>query len=175
MKSIVLGNGCFWCGEAVFQHVEGVAEVAPGYAGGVLPNPTYQAVTTGTTGHAEVNRVTYDPEVVSLEKLLYIFFATHDPTTPNRQGADVGTQYRSILLYTTDEDKAVIDTVLKTVQAKLSTPVVTEVAKLTTFHEAEPEHHNYYQKHPEQAYCQIVIEPKLDKLRAFLRSKAGRL
>lgn len=174
MKSIVLGAGCFWCTEAVFQRVEGVTEVVPGYAGGNTPHPTYEQVCGGKTGHAEVVRVDYDEAKVSLERLLHIFFATHDPTTLNRQGADVGTEYRSIILYSDEADAVKAQSVIAGLQGETEVPIVTEVAPLDTFYEAEPHHHNYFEQHPEQAYCQIVINPKLDKLRAYLRSESAR-
>lgn len=174
MKSIVLGGGCFWCTEAVFQRVEGVTKVTLGYAGGDVPNPTYEQVCTGRTGHAEVAQVEYDETKVSLERLLNIFFATHDPTTLNRQGADVGTEYRSIILYSDEADTVKAQSVIDTLQGKTDAPIVTEVVKLTDFYEAEAYHHNYFEEHPEQAYCQIVINPKLDKLRAYLRSESAK-
>jgi peptide-methionine (S)-S-oxide reductase len=174
MKSIVLGAGCFWCTEAVFQRVEGVTEVVPGYAGGNTPHPTYEQVCGGKTGHAEVVRVDYDEAKVSLERLLHIFFATHDPTTLNRQGADVGTEYRSIILYSDEADAVKAQSVIAGLQGETEVPIVTEVAPLDTFYEAEPYHHNYFEQHPERAYCQIVINPKIDKLRAYLRSENAR-
>ncbi len=171
MKSIVLGAGCFWCSEAVFQRVEGVTKVVPGYAGGDATDPTYEEVCSGRTGHAEVVRVEYNEAKTSLEQLLKIFFATHDPTTPNRQGADVGTQYRSIILYSDEADREKARSVIEAVQGEIDTPIVTEVEGLDVFYEAEAYHHNYFEEHPEQAYCQIVINPKLDKLKAYLRSQ----
>ena len=170
----MLGGGCFWCIEAVFQLVDGVVKVTPGYAGGTTANPTYEAVCSGGTGHAEVARVDYDPKHVTFERLLKIFFATHDPTTPNRQGADVGTQYRSIILCSDEADAVKAQDVISELQGKISAPIVTEVALLETFYEAEAYHHNYFENHPEQAYCQIVINPKLDKLRAYLRGEQGK-
>ncbi|MBP9761635.1 peptide-methionine (S)-S-oxide reductase MsrA [Candidatus Saccharibacteria bacterium] len=173
MKHIVLGGGCFWCTEAVFQRVEGVTKVTPGYAGGDVPNPTYEAVCTGRTGHAEVAQVEYDETKASLERLLNIFFATHDPTTLNRQGADVGTEYRSIILYSDEADAEKIQSVVEAIQGEVDAPIVTEVGQLDVFYEAEAYHHNYFEEHPEQAYCQMVINPKLDKLRAFLRNETA--
>jgi methionine-S-sulfoxide reductase len=170
-KSIVLGGGCFWCTEAVFQRVDGVLQVAPGYAGGTKANPTYEEVMTGKTGHAEVAKVDYDETKVSLERLLKIFFATHDPTTLNRQGADVGTEYRSIILHSYEADAVKVHAVISELQGKTSAPIVTEVVPLEMFYEAEDYHHNYFENHPEQAYCQIVINPKIDKLRAYLRNE----
>jgi methionine-S-sulfoxide reductase len=172
MKTIVLGSGCFWCGEAVFQQVEGVESVIPGYAGGQTPDPTYEAVCTGETGHAEVFRLTYDENVLTLEEILNIFFLTHDPTSLNRQGNDVGTQYRSAVYYESDEDAKVVRDVITQLQQRTDAPIVTEVAPLDTFYEAEEYHHNYFQKHPYQAYCVAVINPKLDKLRSYLQGKS---
>jgi methionine-S-sulfoxide reductase len=168
-KTITLGGGCFWCTEAIFQRVEGVLRVVPGYAGGNTKDPTYKQVSTGTTGHAEVIRITYDIALVPLERLLRIFFATHNPTTPNMQGADIGTEYRSIIMYDDAADVPIIQMVLKDVQSKIRDDVVTQVRSLDVFYEAEDYHHNYYEKNAGVPYCQMVIDPKLDKLRAYLR------
>ena len=173
MKRIVLGGGCFWCTEAVFQRVEGVTKVIPGYAAGSVPNPTYEQVCTGRTGHAEVVQIDYDETIVSLERLLFIFFTTHDPTTPNRQGTDVGTQYRSIILYGEKADEVKARSVIQAIQGETTASIVTEVVALDIFYEAEAYHQNYFERHPEQAYCQMVINPKLDKLRAFLRNETA--
>ncbi len=169
MRSIVLGGGCFWCTEAVFQRVEGVTRVVPGYAGGDVPDPTYEQVCGGKTGHAEVVRVEYDDAKITLERLLHIFFATHDPTTLNRQGADEGTQYRSAIFYSDEADAVKAQSVISALRGEAGAPIVTQVVPLGTFYEAEAYHHNYFEQHPEQAYCQMVINPKLDKLRAYLR------
>jgi methionine-S-sulfoxide reductase len=174
VKSIVLGGGCFWCTEAVFVRVEGVTRVVPGYAGGKTPNPTYEQVCGGKTGHAEVVRVEYDETKTTLERILRIFFATHDPTTLNRQGADVGTEYRSIILYSDEADAVKAQSVIRGLQGETDARIVTEVAPLMAFYEAEAYHHNYFEQHPEQAYCQIVINPKIDKLRAFLRTETNK-
>lgn len=168
-KTIVLGGGCFWCTEAVFQRVEGVVSVVPGYAGGDTKNPTYNEVSTGMTGHAEVIKITYDTSLVSLERLLRIFFATHNPTTPNMQGADIGTEYRSIILYDDAADVPTIRDVMKSVQSKIRDDVVTQVRSLERFYEAENYHHNYYENNAGVPYCQMVIDPKLDKLKDYLR------
>jgi methionine-S-sulfoxide reductase len=173
VRSIVLGGGCFWCTEAVFQRVEGVTRVVPGYAGGDVPDPTYEQVCGGKTGHAEVVRVEYDDAKITLERLLHIFFATHDPTTLNRQGADEGTQYRSAIFYSDEADAVKAQSVISALRGEAGAPIVTQVVPLGTFYEAEAYHHNYFEQHPEQAYCQIVINPKLDKLRAYLRSERG--
>jgi peptide-methionine (S)-S-oxide reductase len=163
---IVLGGGCFWCTEGVFQPFKGIESVEPGYAGGTTPNPTYEEVCAGVTGHAEVVRITFDPATISLRTIFTIFFASHDPTTLNRQGADVGTQYRSIILTTTEEQKAFAKAFIKEIDTSTSEGdgVVTEVKELGVFYRAEPEHHNYFEKHPEAAYCQIVISPKVKKV-----------
>lgn len=171
MKSMVLGGGCFWCTEAVFQEVDGVVNVIPGYSGGTAANPTYEQVCGGGTGHAEVVRVTYDERVIDISEILKIFFLTHDPTSLNRQGADVGTEYRSAIFYEYENDRKAIEDFIADAQAQLSRPIVTEVAALTTFYEAESYHHNYFRSHPEQAYCFAVINPKMAKLRAYLNSK----
>ena len=165
----MLGGGCFWCTEAVFQRVEGVTRVVPGYAGGDVPDPTYEQVCGGKTGHAEVVRVEYDDAKIMLERLLHIFFATHDPTTLNRQGADEGTEYRSAIFYSDEADAVKAQSVISALRGEAGAPIVTQVVPLGTFYEAEAYHHNYFEQHPEQAYCQMVINPKLDKLRAYLR------
>ena len=168
-KTIVLGGGCFWCTEAVFKRVAGVVDVVPGYAGGDMPNPSYEDVATGTTGHAEVVKVTYDPMVVSLERLLRISFATHNPTTPNMQGADIGTEYRSIILYDDAADVPIIRAVMRDAQSKVRDEIVTQVRALEAFYEAEDYHHNYYEHNAAVPYCQMVIDPKLDKLHDYVR------
>lgn len=165
-ESIAFGGGCFWCTEAVFQTLKGVISVAPGYAGGSTPNPTYEAVCSGKTGHAEVIKIEYDPSVVSLRTLLTIFFATHDPTTLNRQGHDVGTQYRSIILYTSGAQKEEAQHFIEGLNASAhdGKPVVTELKSLDVFYPAEDYHRDYYKKNPSQSYCQVVINPKLEKV-----------
>ncbi len=163
-ETIVLGGGCFWCMEAVFKRVEGVRSVVPGYAGGHKLNPTYEEVCTGTTGHAEVVKLDFDPEIISLKQILDIFFVAHDPTTPNRQGNDIGPQYRSIILYTSDKQIPIIEEAISKAQQIWRKPIVTEVKPLDTFWIAEEYHHNYFEKHPEKPYCQVVIKPKLEKL-----------
>lgn len=169
--SIVLGGGCFWCLEAAYQLIEGVAKVVSGYAGGSVKNPNYYEVSSGTTGYVEVVRVTFDTDTLSLDDVLDIFWTIHDPTTPNRQGNDVGSQYRSIILYADDAQKRAAESSLKKVQALWSDPIVTELQKLDKFYQAEPEHQNYFNNHPEQAYCQVIINPKLKKLRDKFASK----
>jgi peptide-methionine (S)-S-oxide reductase len=169
-KSLVLGGGCFWCLEAAYASLSGVSEVLPGYAGGQVADPSYREVCSGTTGHAEVVRVTYDPTRISLEQLMAVFWLVHDPTSLNRQGADVGTQYASVVFY---EDEATKDGVIRSrdeAQRLLEKHITTRIEPLDRFYEAEPEHHDYYAKHPEAGYCQAVIEPKLASLRRHFGS-----
>jgi peptide-methionine (S)-S-oxide reductase len=162
-----LAGGCFWCLEAVFQGIEGVDGVVPGYAGGGTANPTYEQVSTGRTGHAESVQVTFDPARISYREILEIFFAVHDPTTLNRQGADVGTQYRSAIFYRDERQKAVAGEVIKKLDRDgvYGKPLVTQVAPLEKFYPAEEYHRNYYKQHPELPYCQVVISPKLARFR----------
>lgn len=163
-----LGGGCFWCLETVFQRLDGVVAVEPGYAGGNVEDPSYRQVCTGTTGHAEVVRVEYDPEVVPYRSLLEVFFGTHDPTTLNRQGPDTGTQYRSIILYESEAQRDAAHAMMEelTAEQTFRDPIVTQLEPLDHFWPAEEEHREYYRNHPEQAYCQAVIAPKVAKLRA---------
>jgi peptide-methionine (S)-S-oxide reductase len=162
-----LAGGCFWCLEAVYQQLKGVDSVVSGYAGGHVSNPSYEAVCTGATGHAEVVQVTYDPNVVSYQDLLNVFFTIHDPTTLNRQGADVGTQYRSAIYYHDEAQKQIAEATIAefTAQGVWRDPIVTEVTPLDTFYPAEAYHQNYYINHPYQGYCQVVIAPKVAKFR----------
>ncbi len=164
LEKATFGAGCFWCVEAVFQRIDGVKSVVPGYAGGTKQNPSYKEVCAGTTGHAEVAQITFDPSKVSLEKLLEVFWHAHDPTTMNRQGADVGTQYRSVLFYHDEKQKAIAEKSKKQAQKDFDDPIVTEIQPLTKFYEAEDYHHNYYNENKLQPYCQFVIKPKLKKL-----------
>lgn len=167
VQTIVFGGGCFWCTEAVFKMLKGVVSVAPGYAGGITPDPTYEEVCTGNTGHAEVSKIEYDPEKISLRDLLTVFFATHDPTTINRQGNDIGTEYRSAIFYTTPDQKIESEAFIKEIDASAKgNPVVTEVKPLDTFYPAENWNQDYFAKNPNRAYCQIVINPKLEKVQA---------
>jgi peptide-methionine (S)-S-oxide reductase len=170
-QSAVLGGGCFWCLEAVFQRIRGVEGVTSGYAGGQDPAPTYRAVCTGTTGHAEVVRVTFLPDEVTYRTLLDIFFTIHDPTTPDRQGGDRGPQYRSVILYDSPEQEREAREVIAAVEAEERWPgkIVTEVAPLGAFFPAEEEHWDYYRRNPNQAYCSVVISPKLAKAREAFR------
>lgn len=167
MAQAVFGGGCFWCTEAVFAMLKGVSKVEPGYAGGKLEKPTYERVSAGDTGHAEVIRVTYDPTIISYEDLLTVFFGSHDPTTPNRQGGDVGEQYRSVILYATDEERTTAERVAKEIQDSLTdgARVVTQLVPLGTFYPAEDYHKNYYAQNTSAPYCQLVIEPKIEKVR----------
>jgi peptide-methionine (S)-S-oxide reductase len=162
-----LGGGCFWCTEAVFKELRGVESAVPGYAGGHVEDPTYQEVCGGRTGHAEVVQVTYDPGVITYRDLLDMFFATHDPTTPNRQGADVGPQYRSVIFYHSPEQQAEAVRAIADLNREgiWTDPVVTEVLPLETFYPAEDYHHDYFAKNPSQGYCQAVIAPKVAKVR----------
>jgi peptide-methionine (S)-S-oxide reductase len=162
----IFGGGCFWCTEAVFEQLRGVISVAPGYAGGFTVKPSYEDVCTGETGHAEVIRVTYDPDVLSYEDLLTVFFAAHDPTTLNKQGNDVGTQYRSMIITTTPQQKQEAQAMKERLSAD-GKKVVTEIVPSSEnpFYEAESVHHHYFETHPEQAYCQLIINPKLEKLK----------
>ena len=169
----VLGGGCFWCIEAVFNMIDGVESVISGYAGGHKDNPTYYEVCNGNTGHAEVVRVEFDPGRVTFSEVLEVFFASHDPTTLNRQGHDVGTQYRSVILYDTEDQKAQAADFIKALDASGTEngPVVTEIAPLDVFYPAEREHHLFYERNPGSMYCQIVIDPKVSKVRQKFASK----
>ena len=162
LETAVFGGGCFWCTEAIFAELKGVEKVVPGYAGGSTPvggeNPSYEQVSSGTTGHAEVIKIEFDPSVISYLDLLEVFFAVHDPTTPNQQGADVGSQYRSLILTTTDAQKA-------DAEKSIKPGFVTEIKPLENFFEAEDYHKKYYESNPNQPYCQLVINPKLAKFR----------
>lgn len=162
-----LGGGCFWCLEAVFTELRGVEKVESGYSGGMMTNPTYRQVCLGTTGHAEVLQVTFDPQVVSFKEILEVFFTIHDPTTLNSQGADMGTQYRSAIFYHTPEEKTIAEQVIKEITAAgiWDVPIVTEVAPFKAFYPAEDYHQEYYKNNPEQPYCQVVIAPKVAKFR----------
>lgn len=167
------GGGCFWCTEAIFERVKGVQQVESGYSGGSVSHPTYKMVTTGTTGHAEVVQITFDPEVVSYLELLEIFFKTHDPTTLNRQGADVGTQYRSIVLFHSEEQQKLALKVIEKLDAEeiWTDPIVTAVEPFEHFYSAEAYHQEYYENNPNQGYCRLVITPKLDKFEKIFREK----
>ncbi len=165
-ETITLGAGCFWCTEAVMQRVEGVKSAVSGYMGGHVENPTYRQVVTGETGHAEVAEITFDPQAISLDEVLEIFWLMHDPTTLNRQGADVGTQYRSAIYYHNEEQKQIAEkSIAKLAQSgKFADPIVTEVTQATTFYPAEDYHQEYYELNKNAGYCRYVIHPKLKKL-----------
>jgi peptide-methionine (S)-S-oxide reductase len=173
VEQAVLGGGCFWCTEAVFQELNGVTEVQSGYAGGQTPNPTYEQICTGRTGHAEVVRVSFDPEVLSYADLLRVFFTTHDPTTLNRQGNDVGTQYRSTILVTDDAQAKVAREIIAEFEAKAvwGKPIVTTIEPLREFFPAEREHDDYYSRNPNAGYCRVVIAPKVAKVRKEFTSR----
>jgi peptide-methionine (S)-S-oxide reductase len=165
LETATFGSGCFWCSEAVFDRLKGVRSVVSGYSGGILKNPTYEQVCSGTTGHAEVIQVTYDPAVISYAQLLKVFWNTHDPTTLNRQGHDVGTQYRSVIFYHNDEQRKLAEHYKEqlTASGAFGAPVVTEIAPFTAFYPAEKYHQDYYDQNPSQQYCSIVIRPKVEK------------
>ncbi len=159
-----LGGGCFWCVEAVFERLTGVKSVTSGYAGGITPNPDYKSICSGTTGHAEVVQIEFDPAVISFEKLLEVFWLAHDPTTLNQQGADRGTQYRSAIMYHDDHQKRTAEASRKAAQGQFKTPIVTEIVALGRFHPAEDYHQDFYRNNPSQPYCLATIPPKLKKL-----------
>ncbi len=162
-EKALLGGGCFWCIEAVYRRVKGVESAVSGYAGGELPNPDYRAVCTGTTGHAEVVEITFDNGVITYEEILEIFFEIHDPTTLNRQGADKGTQYRSVIYYVDEAQKAKAEAAIERAQANFGDPIVTELSPAPVFYPAESYHQNYYDLNMSQGYCQVVIAPKVQK------------
>ncbi len=166
-ETATLAGGCFWCMQAIFERLQGVEKVVAGYAGGSTRNPTYEQVSTGATGYAETVQITFDPAVLSYRDLLRIFFAFHDPTTPNRQGADVGTQYRSAIFWHDPGQRAVAEQVIADLEKGrvFRRPIVTQVVPFTSFYPAESYHQDYYDKNPDQGYCQIVISPKVAKLR----------
>lgn len=172
LETITVGGGCFWCTEAIFQEIKGVRSVVSGYTGGNAPGkPTYREICSGLTGHAEVVRVTFDNSMITLYDILHIFMTTHDPTTLNRQGADVGTQYRSAIYYINDDQKKIAEHVLMDVAGLYENPIVTELTPMAIFYDAEEYHQDYYKNNPSQAYCQVVIDPKLAKLRKLHANK----
>jgi peptide-methionine (S)-S-oxide reductase len=168
-----LGGGCFWCLEPIFKDLIGIEQVVVGYSGGTLPNPSYRQVCMGTTGHAEVVQITFDPKSISFKEILEVFFSIHDPTTLNRQGADVGSQYRSVIFYHSEEQRETSEKVIKEREAAKawSVPMVTEVVPFKAFYKAENDHQDYFMKNPEQSYCRVVITPKVSKFRKQYRSK----
>lgn len=177
VETATLGGGCFWCLEAVFEQLEGVKSVVSGYAGGAVPNPSYEQVCTGATGHAEVVQITFDPKKISYRELLEIFFTMHDPTTPNRQGGDSGTQYRSVIFYHTPEQGNTAREVIQKLETSgiWESPIVTEVQEYQGFYPAEEYHQEYYRRNQAQPYCQAVITPKLAKLREKYLAKLKRV
>jgi peptide-methionine (S)-S-oxide reductase len=170
-ETATLGGGCFWCLEAVYQELKGVQKVESGYTGGHVPNPTYEQVCEGTTGHAEVVKVTFDPGVVSYREILEIFFTIHDPTTPNRQGNDVGTQYRSAIYYDSPEQKDTAKHVMAEMANVWDAPIVTELCAAEAYYKAEDYHQNYFRQHPLQGYCAFVVAPKVAKFRKTFAEK----
>lgn len=173
MALATFGNGCFWCTEAIFQQLKGVTKVVSGYAGGKVKNPSYKEVCTGVTGHAEVIQITYDPAVITYPELLEVFWQTHDPTTLNRQGADVGTQYRSVVFYHSEEQKQLAESYKKKLDESgaFDNPIVTEISPLTEYYPAEDYHQNYYKLNGSAPYCSYVIQPKLEKFKKVFKDK----
>jgi peptide-methionine (S)-S-oxide reductase len=171
MEIATLGGGCFWCLEAVYQELRGVQHVESGYTGGQVPNPTYEAVCAGTTGHAEVVRITFDTQVVSYREILEIFFTIHDPTTLNRQGNDIGTQYRSVIYFHSSEQEDVAKHVIAEMANVWDAPIVTELKPAETYYKAEEYHQNYFRQNPMQGYCAFIVAPKVVKFRQMFREK----
>ncbi|MFD2587222.1 peptide-methionine (S)-S-oxide reductase MsrA [Croceitalea marina] len=173
----IFANGCFWCTEAVFQRLKGVKEVVSGFTGGTIKNPAYREITTGRTGHAEAIKITFDSSEVTYDELLEIFFATHDPTTLNRQGYDIGTQYRSEIFYTTERQKQAAESFIALLEKEnvFNSPIVTVVSEEKPFYNAEEEHQNYYNDNKNQRYCQVIINPKIDKLNKYYSNKLNTL
>tara|TARA_Y100001949_G_C15834182_1_gene263340 strand:+ start:62 stop:592 length:531 start_codon:yes stop_codon:yes gene_type:complete len=173
MEQITLGSGCFWCTEAIFQRLKGVESAVSGYTGGKTKDPFYKEICTGTTGHAEVVQVTYDPAIISLEEILEVFWKTHDPTTLNRQGNDVGTQYRSAVFYHSEEQKETAERIKKALDESgaWGDPIVTEITKVDVFYPAEDYHQEYYNENGSQPYCQFVVAPKVDKFKQVFGDK----
>jgi methionine-S-sulfoxide reductase len=173
LELATFGGGCFWCVEAIFERVDGVHSVVSGYSGGSVSNPTYREVTTGNTGHAEVVQIKYDPGIVTYSQLLEIFFRTHDPTTLNRQGADVGTQYRSIVLYHNESQKQEAEQIIGELDKEgiWDQPIVTVVEPFAAFYSAEAYHQEYYENNPNQGYCRVVIQPKVEKFEKVFRDR----
>lgn len=169
INTITLGMGCFWCTEAIYQQLKGVLTVTSGYADGTQVKPTYEQVCTGETGHAEVTQIEFNPKEISLEDILYVFWRMHDPTTKNRQGADIGSQYRSIILYSSEKQKQITQKSKKEAQSLYPDPIVTEIKPLETFYPAEKYHHNYYRDNRDYPYCRYVIDPKISKLKKIIK------
>ena len=173
LEVTTLGGGCFWCVEAVYQELQGVQSAVSGYAGGAVENPTYYQVCNGTTGHAEVVQITFDPRLIMFEDILYVFWRTHNPTTLNQQGYDVGTQYRSVIFYHSEQQRTIAEKSKRDTDASglWPNPLVTEISPATTFYKAEDYHQNYYRDNPYQPYCVAIIDPKITKLRKEFRAK----
>jgi peptide-methionine (S)-S-oxide reductase len=173
LEVATLGGGCFWCTEAVFSLLKGVEKVESGYSGGKMENPTYEKVSTGTTGHVEVVQISFNPDVISFKEILEVFFSSHDPTTLNRQGNDIGTQYRSVIFYHDDQQKAIAEQVIKELTEKKTwnKPIVTQIEQFKIFYKAEEYHQNYFKNHPEKSYCSIIIAPKINKLKQHYLDK----
>jgi peptide-methionine (S)-S-oxide reductase len=172
LQTAIVGGGCFWCTEAVFQEIKGIEKVVSGYSGGNVPGkPTYREICSGLTGHAEVVKIIFDSTLISFEEIIVVFMTTHDPTTLNKQGADKGTQYRSVIFYQNETQKTISENVLQQLKPVFDDPIVTEISPLTIFYDAEIEHQNYYKDNTEQGYCSYVITPKLNKLRKLHADK----
>lgn len=173
LETATFAGGCFWCTEAVFQRLNGVKTVISGYTGGHIKNPAYREIGTGRTGHAEAIQIVFDPQVIRFEELLEVFFATHDPTTLNRQANDVGTQYRSEIFYHSEEQKIVAQKMISLLEKEkvFGNPIVTGITEAVAFYKAEQEHQNYYNDHRSQPYCQVIINPKIDKLQRYFSNK----
>ena len=173
LEIATLAGGCFWCTEAAFSIIKGVERVEPGYTGGNVVNPSYEKVSTGTTGHAEAAQIFFDPQIISYKAILEIFFTVHDPTSMNRQGADIGTQYRSAIFYNNPEQKAIAEKLIEELNKEeiWSKPIVTTVEPLKVFYNAETYHKDYYKKHPKEPYCQVIIAPKIAKLQQHFIDK----
>lgn len=170
-RTATFGGGCFWCLEAIFKDLQGVVAVVPGYSGGHVENPTYKQVCTDETGHAEVLQITYDPDVIGYRELLEVFFSIHDPTTLNRQGGDIGSQYRSVIFYATEEEKETAKDVITRMADLWDDPIITELTELSIFYPAEDYHHDYFALNPQQGYCQMVIAPKVAKFRKEFQAR----
>ncbi|CAA9202847.1 peptide-methionine (S)-S-oxide reductase MsrA [Flavobacterium collinsii] len=173
LETITLGGGCYWCVEAVYENLDGVKSVVSGFSGGKVANPTYEEVCTGTTGHAEVVQITYDKNITDINEIFKVFFTVHDPTTLNRQGADVGTQYRSVIFYKNDEQKKAAESIIAELnKAKVySSPIVTKIEPFRAFYKAEDYHQNYYANNKNQPYCKMVIQPKIEKFEKVFKDK----
>lgn len=171
LEKAILGMGCFWCSEAIFKRVKGVIEVVPGYSGGNFPNPTYEEVCSDKTGHAEVIQITFDTDKLSFNEILDIFFSLHDPTTKNRQGNDIGSQYRSIILYHNEGQRKIAEEMIRAISSKIGKKVVTELKEFESFYPAEDYHRNYYERNKTKPYCAFVISPKIEKLFNHFKEK----